>query len=338
MPLLLGMKHGVIRLENDRPEEAAVVLDDKEIAALAADFHVPGLVYCGTRDDGLWRSDDAGQTWRRIGARAIPQDAVLSVAVSPIGEHGTPGVVFAGTSPSALFRSYDAGESWTEIESMKHVPSSDTWSFPPQPDTHHVRWIIAHPVFPKRIVVAIEAGALIQTTDGGETWTDRVPGGPYDTHTALVLPDRPHRIVSAAGDGFFESLDSGHTWHKPEEGLPWRYCWSLTADSRDSHLSLTSVAPGPGEGHAGGNRARSAICRRYADQPWIVVTDGLPHHDGMSLSALTADPSRPNTFYALNNRGLFTSPDGGWSWRRMAAPWKDEYVKSRPPAIIAIKD
>lgn len=336
--MLLGIGGEIVRVERDHPGEAVVVFSDGQVAALAADSHVPGLIYCGTHDCGLWRSRDSGISWQRIGEGAINHVAITAIAVSPLGESGSPGVLYAGTEPSALYRTADGGDSWAELDAMQRLPSSTTWSFPPQPETHHVRWINAHPVFPKRLVVAIEAGALIHTNDGGQTWIDRAEGGPYDTHTALILPDRPDRITCAAGDGFFESLDFGTSWRKPEEGLPWRYCWSMVADSHDPHLILMSVAPGPREGHAGGDRARSAICRRYDKRPWIMVSDGLPDEQGMSLSALASDPARPNTFYALNNRGLYESTDGGWAWERLDIPWDDRYTGIRPAALLAIPD
>jgi photosystem II stability/assembly factor-like uncharacterized protein len=66
-----------------------------------------------------------------------------------------------------------------------------------------------------RLFVAIEAGALVRTFDGGRTWRDRVRGGPYDTHTAVTNPLAPGRIYSAAGDGYFESTDAGDSWRSP---------------------------------------------------------------------------------------------------------------------------
>src|SRR5205085_1369558 len=48
-----------------------------------------------------------------------------------------------------------------------------------------------------RVFVAIEAGALVRTFDGGRTWRDRVRGGPYDTHTAVTHPlaKNPNNLI-----------------------------------------------------------------------------------------------------------------------------------------------
>jgi len=90
-----------------------------------------------------------------------------------------------------------------------HAPSSRTWSFPPRPDTHHVRWIEPSRTHPGEVFVAIEAGALVRTRDGGQTWLDRAPGGPIDTHTAATHLLAPNRVYSAAGMGISRALTQG---------------------------------------------------------------------------------------------------------------------------------
>ena len=42
-------------------------LEGLQPLCLAADPHEPARLYCGTFGRGLWRSDDAGDTWRPIG-------------------------------------------------------------------------------------------------------------------------------------------------------------------------------------------------------------------------------------------------------------------------------
>jgi photosystem II stability/assembly factor-like uncharacterized protein len=44
----------------------------------------PNRTYCGTFGDGLWKSDDGGQTWDRIAKEAISSNDVTSVSVSRI--------------------------------------------------------------------------------------------------------------------------------------------------------------------------------------------------------------------------------------------------------------
>src|SRR6266566_3658573 len=83
--------------------------------------------------------------------------------------------LYCGTAGAGLFR---GGDSWVDLAGLRALPSADTWSFPPRPHTHHVRWIEADVSAANRVFVAIEAGALVRSFDGGRTWRDRVRGGP----------------------------------------------------------------------------------------------------------------------------------------------------------------
>ena len=185
-------------------------LSGKATECLVVDPGDPARLFCGTWGHGLWRSTDGGRSWVRAG-QDIPHDIFTSLAFEPPGGTGN-GALYAGTQPSALYRSEDGGETWRELPALQDLPSSRDWSFPPNPATHHVRWIEPDPTVPGRVYAAIEAGALVRTPDGGRTWLDRVPGGPYDTHTAAAHPTAAGRVYSAAGDGYYESTDAGESW------------------------------------------------------------------------------------------------------------------------------
>ena len=96
-----------------------------------------------------------------------------------------------GTEPTAFYRSDDGGESWEKMSSLNNLKSSTSWSFPPRPWTSHVRWIEPDKTKSGYVYVAIEAGALVQSHDGGKTWIDKVDGGPYDTHTLATHKKMP---------------------------------------------------------------------------------------------------------------------------------------------------
>src|SRR5258708_25118922 len=171
---------------------------DEHLAGLspgcvAVDLSSPAQVYCGTAGAGLFRSRDSGRNWEAVGL-GIAHQMVTAVDVGHAEQADGFGIVYAGTEPSAVFRSVDGGDNWEDLANLRALPSADTWSFPPRPHTHHVRWIEADVSAANRVFVAIEAGALVRTFDGGRTWRDRVRGGPYDTHTGLTHPPAPSRI------------------------------------------------------------------------------------------------------------------------------------------------
>jgi photosystem II stability/assembly factor-like uncharacterized protein len=247
-------------------------------------------------------------------------------------EHG---VVYAGAEPSALFRSLDGGASWEECTTLLALPSSSSWSFPPRPETHHIRWIAPDPLVPARLFVAIEAGALVSSTDAGRSWTDRQPGGPYDTHTLIIHPAARDRLYSAAGDGYFESRTGGATWERPDSGLEHRYLWSVAVDPHDPEMVLVSAARGARSAHDAA-RAESWLYRRTEGEPWRAATEGLPDPAGTTISVLVADPTEVGHFYAANNRGVYHSGDLGESWERLDITWPESNLSQRVAGLVLI--
>ena len=118
---------------SDRDWHGEVRLKDQHVQCVAADVKGKGIVYCGTLGEGAFVSVDGGSSWRPLeGLRA---GNVTSFTVSHSG------VVYAGSEPSTTFRSEDAGDTCRELPSLLTLPSSKEWSFPPRPETHHVRSI-----------------------------------------------------------------------------------------------------------------------------------------------------------------------------------------------------
>jgi photosystem II stability/assembly factor-like uncharacterized protein len=309
----------------------------------AADPGHPERIYVGTQDQGLWCSADGGRTWTPVG-RGIASRNVTAVAVgggvpstdTTAAEDGQPGrfgIVYAGTEPSALFRSADGGDTWEELRALAALPSAPTWSFPPRPETHHVRWIAIDPHDARRIYAAIEAGALVRSQDGGQTWTDRVPGGPYDTHTLALHPRVPGRLYSAAGDGYFESRDGGRTWQSPASGLRHGYLFGVAVDPADPEAVVVSAASGPARAYS----ATSAVTYVYMKRgggPWTPVGDGLPEPKGTTISVFATLPGQPRTIYAVNNRGLFRSRDAGGRWERLEVPWPGRFLEQSVQGLV----
>lgn len=297
------------------------VLDGHEFECVAAsDRHV----YTGTFDAGLWRSRD-GEDWHTV----LPDVAVTAVEIDP----SDPDVVYAGTEPSHVYRSEDAGESWTECEAFLALESRDHWRFPPRPETHHVRWLERDPSDGGLLYAAVEAGALVRSPDRGETWTDRVPTGPFDTHGMATHPERPGEAWVAAGDGHAHTSDSGETWNWPEVGLDRTYCWSVALDPANPAVELVSAASGPRAAHS--PPGESKVFRREGDGPFVAAMGGLPDPEGL-LRPVLASGDAAGLVFAETNHGLFRSEDAGRSWRRLHEAWPDR-LRRQAPAGLAVR-
>jgi BNR/Asp-box repeat len=229
---------------------------------------------------------------------------VFSVAVGPDG------AVWAGTEPSALFVSRDGGESWEERTALQEIPSKPRWSFPPRPWTSHVRWIAPSPHDPELLLVGIELGGVMRTTDAGASFSDHRPGAQLDCHCLAWHPTAAGRAYETAGGGAAWSADGGESWEPADEGRDRNYCWALAVDPADPDRWWCSASTGPMAAHGGGD-AQGRIYR-WEDGRWTALTDVLAT---MPYALLARD----GVLYAGFADGLLqASTNGGESWEDAA--------------------
>ena len=270
---------------------------------LALDPADPDTVYAGLREAGVRRTVDGGRTWVDC---ALPAPGVFSFAVS-----AADGAVYAGTEPSALYRSDDRGETWRELESLLELPSHPTWSFPPRPWTSHVRWIAPSPHEADVLLVGIELGGLMRSSDGGETWADHRPGAQRDVHSLAWHPRVEGRAYEAGGGGAAWSDDGGETWHPADEGRDRHYTWSVAVDPDDPELWYVSASTGPYAAH-GGRDPQAKIYRRE-DGEWRPLAGGLPEPLGAMPYALVAVDDGLVAGFADGQ--IWGSADRGETWQ-----------------------
>jgi photosystem II stability/assembly factor-like uncharacterized protein len=357
--LMVAMQNSLLTIESTKNGwKTRESLRGTSPQCVAFDPSNPNRVYCGTFGNGLWKTDDGGESWDRIGMEEEDSSSLISsntevVVMSVSVSHLEKGknrfnTVYVGTEPTALYRSDDGGESWEKMSSLNDLKSSSVWSFPPRPWTSHVRWIEPDKNNIGYVFAAIEAGALVQSHDGGRTWTDRVEGGPYDTHVLATHQKMPKLLYSSAGDGYFESFDYGQSWKRPMAGLYHHYLAGLAVDSGDPQNIVVSASQSAWEAHSIED-AKSVVYRRTSieendtgsqeeKEEWKIVSNGLPEPNGTIISILAANPKISGEFYAVNNRGIFCSSDSGTSWKMLedeydGITWPKEYLSQHPKAL-----
>ena len=211
-----------------------------------------------------------------------------------------------------MFRSDDRGESWRELEGLLDLPSRPRWSFPPRPWTSHVRWIAPSPHDADLLLVGVELGGLMRSSDGGATWQDHRPGAQREVHSLAWHPHIHDRAYEAGGGGAAYSEDAGKSWQPADEGRDRHYTWSVAVDPDDPELWYVSASTGPYAAH-GGRDPQAHIYRRRAGEPWRALADGLPEPLPAMPYALVAATGR--LFAGLADGQLWESNDRGDSWR-----------------------
>ncbi len=138
------------------------------------------------RDGGVFRSNDAGATWKRVNSEMkLRQRAFYYMAI--FVDPTNPEVAYA-PNVDALYKTKNGGKTWTELS-------------PPHGDNHIV-WI--NPRNPKILLEGNDGGATV-STDGGETWSSErnQPTGQY-YHVAIDNQFPFHVFGAAQDEGAFE--------------------------------------------------------------------------------------------------------------------------------------
>jgi hypothetical protein len=341
--LLIGLIGGLFQFDLDSSTDPQPVLAGVQPMTLAHDPAEPARVYCATYNRGLWRSENSGETWLPMGTPqnffggpaggAIEPRETTFVSVDPVPQADGRHAVWVGTEPSRLYRSTDHGETF-ELMSTLDLPSRASWSFPPRPQSHHVQRI-AH-TSDGGVHLAIEAGAMIRSRDGGRSFEDRLPNSPVDTHVLLTHPLAPAHLYAALGDAllrsgrsFAESSDGGDTWVYSGKGLEATpYLYGLAIHPADPEDIRVAASQNPQMAHALGG---ASIFRREADV-WVEDAEGFPC--GRSLTpVLATHADQPGRWFALSNLGLFAKEPKAKAWACLTAreDWHDMH-----PTTLAV--
>ncbi len=191
--------------------------------------------YLGAAGGGIWKSDDAGRTWRAV-FDGVDSAFVGALAVSP----SRPDTLYAGMGQIAtrydigagdgVYRSDDAGGSWRHLglAASRHIGAIQV--DPRNPD---VAWVAAlGPVFSP----GGERG-IYRTTDGGKTWTRTLFVSENTGAVDLAIDPADPRVLFASvwqvryrpwlnyfmpdtgpESGVYKSIDGGLNWRRVTGG------------------------------------------------------------------------------------------------------------------------
>jgi len=289
------------------------VLEGNRVTCLASDPLNPGQVYAGTRTSGVLFSADQGQSWQPLG---LAGQVITAIAISPL----ISGRIVASTKPSCIFLSSDYGVHWEELTSFRSIFSCRFDSSPAEkPYTAYVQGIALSPSDPKVILVGIEAGAVVRSTDGGNTWQGHRRGALRDCHSITFHTSNGNWVYEAGGTGAGTAIsrDGGNLWIQHRRGLDRNYGWACAADPIHPEVSYLSASPSPSKAHSE-NNAQAYIFRSDSEGVWKKLEGGLPQPLNYMPYALLTDPHESGNVYAgLSNGDVWFSLDYGEMWEQL---------------------
>lgn len=289
------------------------LLEGANVLCLAVDPHNRNVVYAGTQDRGLLRSDDRGKTWRPLG---MAGHVIKAIAISP----AEPELIVVGTKPAGVFISRDGGKSW--MESVSFQKTRRLWWFSPaeKPFTAYVQGIALSPTNLNLMVVGVEFGSVVRSTDGGKAWQPHRKGALRDCHSIAFHISSGDWVYEGGGTGAGAafSRDAGNTWTQIRQGLEHHYGWTAAGDPAQPDIIYCATAPNPMKAHGGKGNADAAIYRCRADGNWERLKGGLPEPLDYMPYALLTDRDAPGHLYAgLSNGDIWHTMDYGGHWQQL---------------------
>ena len=162
----------------------------------------PWTIISGGDDDGIYKSSDGGNTWRRLSG-GLPDTTLgkIGLTLSQSNPEKLYALVEADPSVSGLYISEDAGDTWRLQETnVGRNLYERSWYY-----TH----IFVDPQN-ENLVYAL-AVSLFKSTDGGRTWERRrAPHGDY--HDLWINPDDSNILAISNDGGVQVTLDQMDTW------------------------------------------------------------------------------------------------------------------------------
>jgi photosystem II stability/assembly factor-like uncharacterized protein len=293
----------------------------------------PSTFYFGSTGGGVWKTTDAGITWRSLGDQAFASASIGALDVAD----SDPNVIYVGTGSEAIRSNVSIGKGI-----YKSTDAGHTWRFVGLKDAGQIGAIVVHPTNPEVVYAAIlgnpfansHTRGVYRTRDGGATWQQVLflsdstgavdielqPGNPNVVYASMWHGlRRPWTIISGgAEDGIYKSVDGGDHWTRLGGGLP-------TGVIGKSDLAVSAAAPlrvyALVEAKVGSGLYRSDD----AGEHWTLVntTPGIITRP-FYYDNVDADPTNADVVYA-GAEGFYKSTDGGRTFRTIRTPHGDNH-------------
>ncbi len=292
----------------------------------------PMTYYMGTVGGGVFKTTDAGISWKNITDGQLATGSVGAIAVAEsdpnviylgMGEHAVRGVMTS--FGDGVYKSTDAGKTW------KHIGL---------PNSNHISRIRIHPQNPELVYVAVQGAqygpnkerGIYRSVDGGKKWEQVLFVNNLTGASDISMDMNNPRILYASmwdhqrfpwtmrsggeGSGIYKSTDSGDSWEKLTEGLP-KLMGKTAVDVSRANAEIV---------YANIEAEKGGVYKSIdAGKTWKLTSDDrVTIARSWYYNEIYADPQNEDVVYVMNAPFL-KSIDGGKTFKPISVPHGDQH-------------
>ncbi len=255
-------------------QETGKGLPEANILAVAVD-NSDSFVYAAAERVGIYRSEDSGNSWKKISEGAINGEQVIKLMLSRQS-----GIFYAGTNGGGVYASLDKGRNWFQMNTglagkiVSSIIESRTTS-----------WLL--------FAATADAG-IFRSTDAGLNWQP-LNDGLNSLRVNQLGSTANGKLFAATESGVFSIMESSSSWINA--GLTSTAVSTLTVDSANNNHVIV------------GTRNNEVFNSSDGGTSWSIASLSYPQAT-TSAFAVTSGAILAST---LSN-GIMISTDGGQSW------------------------
>jgi photosystem II stability/assembly factor-like uncharacterized protein len=297
-----------------------------DIRAVAVDPKDKNRLYATTVDSQVYRSLDAGKSWKHLVTFNRPQITLDNLMIDSQDSNKIYVSGHRHKEPGGFFRSDDGGETWKESKDLRNqaihaltqsdkdpkmfvaggfgkvfisLDSGENWNQVQDEKPFNEIIVDSVAVDPRdsNIIFAGTSYRAYKTIDGGKTWALKKDGMIDDSDVFVIDINKqnPDHIIASACSGIYESYNNGELWKKIQ-GIP--------SQSRRTRAILQNPS---GNGGIYAGTTEGFWMSADAGKTWALTTQRE-----LEVNSISVNADEPNKIYiATNNYGLMISNDGG---------------------------
>jgi photosystem II stability/assembly factor-like uncharacterized protein len=260
--------------------------------------------------DGVYKSTDAGKTWKKIGLELSQH--ISRIVVHPKDPNtvwvAAQGTLYTQSQQRGVFKSVDGGATWKNVLFVNEKTGAAELSI----DMSNPRILYAamweHGRLPWKVISGGPGSGLYKSTDGGDTWEKLKEGLPEELGKMAIAvsrsnPEKVYALIESDSDkeagGLFVSTNAGKKWSRITNDhrlvqRAWYYI-ELFIDPKDENTVYVMSA--------------SALRSADGGKTWETLSG--THGD---FHDLWINPDNPSNFIISNDGGSAITFNGGKSW------------------------